>query len=271
MKDLQIFDFNSNKVRVIMKENEPWFVAKDVAEVLGYERPRNAIAAHCKGALKQGLPHPQSENTEIEMTIIPERDVYRLIMRSKLPSAEKFEEWVVGEVLPTIRKHGAYLSNKVIEDALTDPDTLIKLATCLKEERRQKELLIKAAEAQQKLIIANAPKVEYFETVLQSQGTYTTTQIAKELGMSGTTLNRKLREMRVQFYQNGTWLLYQNYQGRGYTKTKTHTFTDSEGVQRTNMLTVWTEKGRLFIHQTFKKNSNGKESTKNRDPFNFNL
>lgn len=92
-------------MRVIEKDGEPWFVAKDVCDVLGYVNPRQTVATHCKATSTVTIHDGRQMRN---MTIIPERDVYRLIMRSKLPSAEKFEEWVVGEVLPTIRKTGSY-------------------------------------------------------------------------------------------------------------------------------------------------------------------
>ncbi|MCT4142993.1 phage antirepressor KilAC domain-containing protein [Elizabethkingia anophelis] len=98
-----------------------------------------------------------------------------------------------------------------------------------------------------------APKVEYFNEVLQSESVYNTNQIAKELGMSAVTLNRKLSDMKIQYKQSGTWLLYHVYQNKGFTKTKTHTYTDTEGKTQTSMQTVWTEKGRAFIHYTIKK------------------
>ncbi|MDV3706672.1 hypothetical protein CMU55_19405 [Elizabethkingia anophelis] len=98
-----------------------------------------------------------------------------------------------------------------------------------------------------------APKVEYFNEVLQSESVYNTNQIAKELGMSAITLNRKLSDMKIQYKQSGTWLLYHVYQNKGFTKTKTHTYTDTEGKTQTSMQTVWTEKGRAFIHHSIKK------------------
>lgn len=119
----QVFQFDGAKVRVVVKDGEPWFVASDVAEVLGYVRPADAVAEHCKGTLPfvyGETPNAKGRgglgaNTTI--SIIPERDIYRLVMRSKLPSAERFEEWVVGEVLPTIRKHGVYMTPEKIEHA----------------------------------------------------------------------------------------------------------------------------------------------------------
>lgn len=99
-----------------------------------------------------------------------------------------------------------------------------------------------------------APKVQYFDNVMQSDSTYNTNQIAKELGMSAVTLNRMLCKMHVQYKHNGTWLLYSKHQNKGFTKTKTHSYTDTSGTTQTSMQTVWTEKGRLFIHDIIKDN-----------------
>ena len=117
-------------VRTMIIDGKPYFCARDIATALGYAKPRNAVATHCKGALKRGV---LTEGGNQEMTFIPEGDIYRLIIRSKLPSAEKFESWVMDEVLPQIRKHGAYMTENTIEKALTSPDFLIQLATQLKE------------------------------------------------------------------------------------------------------------------------------------------
>lgn len=144
--ELQIFEnVEFGKVRTIEKNDEVWFVAKDIAEILGYSNTNEAISRHCKGVAKHevGVETGKKANGEtayqnIMLSIIPERDVYRLIMRSKLPTAEKFEEWVVGDVLPAIRKHGGYLTPQKIEEALLSPDTIIRLATDLKAEREKR-------------------------------------------------------------------------------------------------------------------------------------
>lgn len=138
MNEIQVFNFNTNSVRVVVREGEPWFVAKDVCDVLGYTNATKAIEDHCK-ASTEGRTN-DSLGRYSKAILIPERDVYRLIMRSKLPGAERFEEWVVGEVLPSIRKHGAYLSPSKIEEVLSDPDTIIRLATTLKQEKEQRAI-----------------------------------------------------------------------------------------------------------------------------------
>ena len=108
MSNLIPFTFDEQPIRVIEIDGDPWFVGKDVAEALGYANTRGAIATHCKAAKSDGVVIRDAMGREQSATIIPERDVYRLIMRSKLPAAERFEEWVVGEVLPAIRRTGGY-------------------------------------------------------------------------------------------------------------------------------------------------------------------
>ena len=113
--------------------------------------------------------------------------------------------------------------------------------------QKEQQLLL-----QEQSIKEAAPKVEYCNKVLQSESTYVTNQIAKELGMSARSLNKRLREFGVQYNQSGTWVLYSRYEGQGYTKTKTHHYYNSLNEQCTSMQTVWTEKGRMFIHDFFK-------------------
>lgn len=109
MNNIQIFNNPTfGEIRTVILNGQPWFVGRDIAKALGYARPDNAVTTHCKHSLKQGVPSLQSSDKEVEATVIPEGDMYRLISKSKLKSAEQFEEWVFDEVLPTIRKTGSY-------------------------------------------------------------------------------------------------------------------------------------------------------------------
>lgn len=109
MNNIQIFNSPEfGEIRTVMINGEPWFVGRDIAKALGYAKPEGAVTTHCRHPLKQRIPHPQSSDKEIEALVIPEGDMYRLISRSKLKSAEQFEEWVFDEVLPTIRRTGQY-------------------------------------------------------------------------------------------------------------------------------------------------------------------
>ena len=158
----QITVFASDKfgdVRIVQIGNEPWFVGKDIATALGYGEGKslaNAVANHVdvedKGVTKMMTPGGKQN-----VTIINESGLYSLIMSSKLPQAKEFKRWVTHEVLPSIRKHGAYLTDNALEEALTSPDFLIKLATQLKEEKEARlEAAKKIEEQKPKVIFADA-------------------------------------------------------------------------------------------------------------------
>lgn len=172
---------------------------------------------------------------------LTESGVYKLVFKSNKPQAEKFSNWVTDEVLPSIRKHGAYLTPDKVEEVLLNPDTIIKIAQNLKEEQeKRKQLEIENNELK--------PKANYCEQVLQSENAVVTTQIAKDYGMSPQALNSILHELGVQYKVDGQWVLYSKYQDKGYTKSCT--VIDRFGEPR--MQTKWTQKGRLFIYQTLK-------------------
>ena len=136
MNQMEIFknpEFGS--IRVIEENGKYLFCGTDVAAALGYSNPRDAIIRHCRYVVKRDAPHPQSPDRKISMTFIPEGDLYRLIVHSKLPSAERFEQWVFDEVLPTIRKHGAYLTKEKLWEVATSPEALMKLCSDLLAER----------------------------------------------------------------------------------------------------------------------------------------
>ena len=136
MNQMEIFknpEFGS--IRVIEENGKYLFSGTDVAAALGYSNPRDAIIRHCRYVVKRDAPHPQSLDRKISMTFIPEGDLYRLIVHSKLPSAERFERWVFDEVLPTIRKHGAYLTKEKLWEVATSPEALMKLCSDLLAER----------------------------------------------------------------------------------------------------------------------------------------
>lgn len=225
------------------------FCGKDVAVSLGYKDTRHAITAHCKG----GVKYPVLTNGGYqETTFITEGDVYRLTAHSKLPTAERFEAWVFDEVLPTIRKHGAYMTENTLEKALTSPDFLIQLATTLKEEQEKRKALETTVAVQEQQISELRPKASYYDVVLNASGLISTSTIAKDYGKTAVWLNKFLHEKGIQFKQGDIWLLYQKYAQEGYTSTKTHTLNRPDGLQHTKVHTYWTQKGRLFIYDLLK-------------------
>ena len=205
----QLFKFKGRQVRTVTVGEEPYFVGKDVAEILGYKKPENAIANHVDDEDKTTtLIQGNGSNYKSKAVIINESGLYSLILGSKLPQAKEFKHWVTSEVLPTIRKHGAYMTSEKIEEVLLNPDTIIKLATELKTERERRSI------AEQR-VNELTPKASYYDLVLSNKSLVTITQIAKDYGMSGQAMNHKLHDLGVIYKQGNTWLLYSKYQRTG--------------------------------------------------------
>lgn len=177
---LESFSFENNPVRIIPDENgNPLFCAKDIATILGYANPAKAVIDHCKGF---PIWKPLDSAGGIQrVRFIPEGDMYRLIASSKLPTAERFESWIYDEVLPSIRKHGAYMTQQTLDKALTSPDFLIQLATRLKEEQEK----VKALE----------PKAKALDAFTDVEDRLLVRDAAKVLSNAGTPISEKqLRE-----------------------------------------------------------------------------
>lgn len=255
MKELKIFNSPEfGQVRTITLDGEPWFVGKDVADALGYSNSRDALARHVDDEDKTSVVIPDTgSNYKSKTTLINESGLYSLVLSSKLPTAKQFKHWVTSEVLPAIRKHGGYMTPEKVEEALLNPDTIIKLATELKAEREaRKNAELEAASAKQ-VIGELKPKADYTDRILSSKGTVPTTAIAKDYGMSAKALNQKLHELRVIYRMGSQWFLYAKYQAKGYTHSKTFDFKHSDGRPDCKMQTEWTQKGRLFLYQLLKK------------------
>ncbi|EAE6657486.1 phage antirepressor KilAC domain-containing protein, partial [Listeria monocytogenes] len=177
------FNFEGNEVRTVFIENEPHFIGKDVAKVLGYSNSRDALKRHVFLKNKGVVKHDSLGGSQ-NLTAINEAGLYQLIFKSKLESAERFQDWVTSEVLPSVRKHGAYMTNDTIEKAITDPDFLIRLATNLKEEKT------KRIEAEQRLEIQK-PKVMFAEAVSDARGTILIRDLAKLIQQNGIDIGEK--------------------------------------------------------------------------------
>lgn len=177
---------------------------------------------------------------------ITEPQFYKLAIKANNQVAEKFQNWVTSEVLPSIRKHGAYMTDEKIEEVLLDPDTIIKLATELKTERERRSI------AEQR-VNELTPKASYYDLVLSNKSLVTITQIAKDYGMSGQAMNHKLHDLGVIYKQGDTWLLYSKYQRTGWTHSETIMVTKTDGTQKAVMHTKWTQKGRLGLYELLKR------------------
>jgi len=261
MSELQVFSNQEfGDIRAVDVDGKPYAVGVDVARALDYAKPSQAVIDHCKGIRKLGIP---SAGGIQETNVIPEGDIYRLIAKaadqSRNPDirakATRFESWVFDEVLPSIRKHGAYVTEPTIDRILADPDFGIRLLTQLKSERQKNAALTETVSIQNQQIAEMKPKAGYYDIILACKNAVAITTIAKDYGKSGQWLNDYLHSLGVQFKQGNIWLLYQKHAEKGYTCTRTHNYTGTDGDQHSKVHTYWTQKGRLFIYELLKSHS----------------
>lgn len=230
MSTPQIFNFEKNEVRTFLVNDEPYFVGKDVASVLGYSNTPKAIRDHVDEEDKT-----QNESFTVNGTalmLINESGLYSLILKSKMPNARKFKRWVTSEVLPTIRKTGSYTN---VPQSFAQA---LRLAADLEEKNQLLEQQIAEYE----------PKISYLDMILSSTDTVATSQIAADYGMSAIALNKLLNELGVQHKVSGQWILYRKHMNQGYTKSHTSEIPKADGGIKVVMNTKWTQKGRVFIY-----------------------
>lgn len=265
--NIKVFENSEfGKVRTVVLNNEPWFIGKDVAEILGYSNTNKAIQVHVDdedkfirssrgtemGKLFTSLKEMQEKLGRQDNWFISESGVYSLIFGSKLPTAKKFKRWVTSEVLPTIRKHGAYMTEDTIKKVIAEPDFIIKLATELKKEQEQNKQLTETCSQQQQVIGELKPKADYVDRILNSKSLVPITAIAKDYGMSGRKMNETLHHLGVIYKIGRQWLLYSQHQNCGYTASETVEITRSNGLSDVVLNTKWTQKGRLFLYNLLK-------------------
>lgn len=234
---------------------------EDAARGLGFTQTKNGVEyirwERVNGYLKDFGFSPQAGK---DGAYIPEHIFYRLAMKANNETAEKFQDWIAREVIPAIRKHGAYMTPATIEQVLTDPDFIIRLATELKAARKKIEAQAEVIEMQdakladkEAQIAELAPKADYCEAVLKSDETMPVRQIAQNYGMNSVQFNKLLAELGVQFKQGGVWYLYEKYNALGWTVTETFCFTRSDGTSGSNTRTVWTQRGKQGLYELLKE------------------
>lgn len=251
MNEIQIFKSDSfGAVRTTTDENgKILFCGKDVAMALGYKKTADAISAHCKGVCE--IPTPSNGGVQM-MKFITEGDVYRLTFGSKLPTAEKFTDWVADEILPTIRKYGAYMTDSVIEQALTSPDFLIQLATQLKEEQAQRRVLEQQVES-------DRPKVLFADAVETSQTSILVGDLAKLIKQNGVDIGQKrlFAWMRENGYLiksgSSTNMPTQRSMDMKLFEVKERSISNPDGSVRVTKTTKVTGKGQTYFINIFLK------------------
>lgn len=261
MHDLQVFEYEGSAVRTVEKDGEPWFVAADVCGFFGISNHRNVLARLDED--EKGVSIVDTLGGSQQMAIVNEAGLYHalftmdpnmarglsedeIVKRSK--ELKKFKRWITHEVIPSIRKHGVY----AIDEVLQNPDVLINALQALKAEREQKERLALECAFKAQQIAEMHPKVDYHDKVLACPDLVKVTVIAKDYGWSAIKLNQWLEEKKIQFRQGEQWILYQKYAEKGYTQSFTYNYTRPDGSAGNSMITKWTQKGRLFIYDLLK-------------------
>lgn len=247
----QLFNFKGNQVRTVTIDNEPYFVGKDVADILGYKKPENAIANHVDDEDKTStLIQGTGSNYKSKAVIINESGLYSLILGSKLPQAKEFKHWITNDVLPTIRKHGAYMTPEKIEEVLLNPDTVINLASQLKQEREQRKQLQQENNSMK-------PKALFADAVTVSNNDILIGQLAKILRQNGynTGQNRLFKWMRNHHYLCIKGQRYnqptQKAMEAGLFKIHERTVTNPDGSTRITITTKVTGKGQQHFINRF--------------------
>lgn len=250
MRNVQKFSNELFQLEVKAENGESLFNVETVARSLGITKTETKNGKKYTSIrwerVKNYLPPQVGESIE-RGSFISEPMVYKLAFKANNPLAEKFQDWLAVEVLPSIRKNGAYATPETIESIIANPDFGIQLLSNLKEEK-EKNLLLEQQVAEYE------PKISYLDSILESTDTVAITQIAADYGLSAMAMNKKLHELKVQHKVSGQWILYTKHQREGYTKSHTVKVPKADGTEKVVMNTKWTQKGRLFIYELLKDN-----------------
>ena len=249
--NIQIFNNEElGTIRIKGTPDAPLFCLSDVCKMLGLRQ------GNVRERLEKGVVSTEPLLTSGGMQManfVTEDGLYDVILDSRKPEAKRFRKWVTTEVLPSIRKHGAYMTDEALARAISEPDFLIKLATKLKEEKARRLQAEQVCKQQRVLIGEMEKKVSYLDLILASTSTVAITQIAQDYGMSGQRMNKLLHGLRIQYKVGDQWILYADYKDKCYVTSETIHFVTNDGVNRTALNTKWTQKGRLFLYEVLKK------------------
>lgn len=268
MEKVQIFNSDEfGEIRTVTIDGKPWFVGKDVAEALGYSNSSKAVSVHVSDddrILKTLEADSQNGNVvKTQTSLINESGLYALIFGSKLESAKRFKHWVTSEVLPSIRKHGAYMTEQTIEKALVSPDFLIQLATKLKEEQERNKRLSEEAAAKEERIQQMKPKEIFADAVASSKSSILIGDLAKILKQNGidTGQKRLFAQLRKEGYliKSGSSqnMPTQKAMERGLFEIKETTINNPDGSIRITKTTKVTGRGQQFFINKYLERKGG--------------
>ena len=241
------------EVRVAELNNEPVFCLADLCKIL--DLTPKGVKQRLSDEVISNYPIIDSLGRNQNALFVNEDGLYDVILDSRKPEAKQFRKWVTGEVLPAIRRSGGYMIEKEESPEETMSRALLIAQDTMLRQKQRLDMLQAQNNLQSTQLQIVAPKVEYYDSVLQSSSVYVADQIAKELGMTAVSMNKKLCALGILMKRNSQWVLSAKHCNSGLTKTKTHQYTKTDGSVGTNCITVWTEKGRKFL---FELKENGK-------------
>lgn len=284
MKTFASGESEFSSVRVINRDGNPWFVGRDVCLAFGDSNPNRTLKRveaedrslidieDAKGRKQHTVVINESGMYSVLFAMTPQRanrdgvsNAYPEEVQQRIDKIKRFKHWVTSDVLPSIRKHGVF----AIDEMLNDPDAMIAALTALKEERSKTKKLEERNmhlskwnnELQDQVMVQTQqiaemrPKASYYDIVLNCKDLVSITVIAKDYGWSAVRMNSYLHDRKVQFRQGDVWLLYQKYAAQGYTSTKTIQYEGGDGSLRTTVHTYWTQKGRLFLYELLREDN----------------
>ncbi|HFU4054889.1 TPA: phage antirepressor [Streptococcus suis] len=234
---------------------EPLFLAKDVADWIEHSKSSVMIDTVDDDEKLRETIFTSGQNRE--MWFLTENGLYEVLMQSRKPIAKQFKKQVK-QILKSIRKHGAYVTNQKAVEIMSNPNALGEFLQGITDQVKQLETqnlkLVEKNEVLEVELFEARKQARYLDVIIESKGAVRVTQIAADYGMSANRFNKLLHELGVQHKVNGQWILYKKYMGKGYTDSTTFDYLDKNGQARANMTTTWTQKGRLFLYELLKNN-----------------
>ena len=227
--------------------------AEDVARGFGFTQDKNGIEYVRWETVNGYLTKFGFSQRVGKDDYLPENMVYRLGFKANNETAKKFQAKLADDVIPAIRKTGMYMTDNAVQNILNNPTAFIEILTEYKKVQDENKSLTMQNASQKQLIGELKPKADYTDLILKSKSLVTITQIAKDYGMSGQAMNKILHNLGIIYNQSGQWLLYSKHQAKGYTHSETVNIVHSDGREDVKMNTKWTQKGRLFLYNTLKK------------------
>lgn len=255
--ELQVFTNEQfGQVRMADINNEVYFNLKDCCHILDIKNHKDVVSRlNPKGVATTDL---LTNGGVQQANFINEANFYKLVFQSRKPEAEKFADWVTSEVLPSIRKTGAYVTNQKAVEIATNPSALAEFLQGVTNQVKQLELenleLVEKNEVLEVELKETKPKAEYYDLMLANTGLIKTSEIAKNYGRSAQSFNKLLNKLKVIYKQGETWLPYAKYQTHNYVQLEPFAYTNRKGLQDVKMRTKWTMKGHIFLYELLKKN-----------------